>query len=61
MQKQKMKISADNKANAQERNITPGDIVIMRQPKRNKFSTPYNAKPFVVEEKKGSMVTVCNE
>ena len=61
MQKQKMKISADNKANAQKRNITPGDIVLMRQPKRNKFSTPYNPKPFVVEEKKGSMVTVRNE
>ena len=60
MQKQKMKISAD-KANAQERNITPGDIVLMRQPKRNKFNTPYNLKPFVVEEKKGSIVTVRNE
>ena len=58
---QKQKISADNKANGQERNITPGDIVFIRQPKRNKFSTPYNPKPFVVEEKKGSMVTVRNE
>ena len=61
MQKQKMKISADNNANAQERNITPGDIVLMRQPKWNKFNTPNNPKHFVVEEKKGSMVTVHNE
>ena len=60
MKKQKMKIYADHKANAQDRNITPRDIVHMRQPKQNKFSTPYNPKPFVVEEKKGSMVTVRN-
>ena len=35
-------------------------IVLMRQPKQNKLSTPYNPKPFVVEEKKGLMVTVRN-
>ena len=34
--------------------------MLMRQPKQNKLSTPYNPKPFVVEEKKGSMVTVRN-
>lgn len=39
MQKQKMKIYAvaDQKANAQEREIKPGDIVLMRQPKQNKL------------------------
>lgn len=38
-QKQKMKIYAvaDQKANAQEREIKPGDIVLMRQPKQNKL------------------------
>ena len=54
------KIYADQKANAQDRNITPGDIVLMRQPKEDKFSTSYHPKPFVVEEKNGSMVTVRN-
>ena len=60
MQKQKMKIYADLKAHAHEREIEPGEVVLMRQPKKNKLTTPYNPKPFVVEEKKGSMVTASN-
>lgn len=60
MQKQKMKIYADLKAHAQEREIKPGEVVLMRQPKHNRFSTPYNPKPLVVEEKKGTMVTASN-
>lgn len=60
MQKQKMKIFADLKAHAQEKEIKPGEVVLMRQPKKNKLSTPFNPKPFVVEEKKGSKVTVSN-
>ena len=60
MQKQKMKIYADLKAHAQEREIKPGEVVLMRQPKENKLSTPYNPKPFVVEEKKSTMVTANN-
>lgn len=46
MQKQKTKIYADRWENAQEINITPGEIVLMKQPKQNKLSTPYNPKPF---------------
>lgn len=57
MQKQKMKIYADLKAHAQEREIKPGEVVLVRQPKHNKLRTPYNPKPFIVEEKKGTMVT----
>ena len=30
------------------RNITSGEIVLMKQPKQNKLSTPYNPKPFAV-------------
>ena len=36
MQKQKMKIYADLKAHAQEREIKPGEVVLVRQPKHNK-------------------------
>ena len=61
MQKQKTKICVDHKVNAQDRNITAGDIILLRQPKQNKGSTPYSPKPFAVEKKKVSMVTVCNE
>jgi len=60
MQKQKMKIYADLKAHALETEIKPGEVVLLRQPKHNKLSTPYNPKPFVVEEKKGTMVTASN-
>ena len=50
--KQKMKIYADLKAHAREREIKPGEVVLMRQPKKNKLSTPYHPKPFVVEGRK---------
>ena len=60
MQKQKIKISADQRENAQVRNITPGETIVMKQPKQNKLSTLYNPKPFVVEETKGSIITVRN-
>lgn len=57
LQKQKMKVYGDLKAHAQEREIKPGEVVLIRQPKQNKLSTPYNPKPFIVEEQKGTMVT----
>jgi len=60
MQEKKMKIHADLKAHAQEREIEPGEVVLVRQSKQNKLSTPCNPKPFVVEEKKGKMVTASN-
>ena len=31
--------------------------MLVRQPKKNKLSTPFYPEPLVVEEKKGSMVT----
>jgi len=55
-----MKVYADLKAHAQERKIEPREVVLMRQPKKNKLTTPYNPKPFVREVKKGSMVTASN-
>ena len=55
-----MDIYADHKTSAQETQITPENIVLMRQPKQNKLSTLYNPKPFAVEEKEGSMVTMRN-
>ena len=60
LQKQKMKIYADQRENAPERNITPGEILLMKQPEQNKLCTLCNPNPFVVEETKGSMITVRN-
>ena len=56
LQKQKMKIYADQKGNAQERKNTTGVVVLMKQHQQNKFSTLYNPKPFLVQETKGSMI-----
>ena len=55
-----MKIYADQNGNAQERKNTTGEVVLMKQHKQNKFSTPYNPKPFLVQETKGSMITASN-
>ncbi|CAB4026888.1 Hypothetical predicted protein [Paramuricea clavata] len=56
-----MKPCADNRRGARESCIKPGDTVLLKQPKENKFSAPYNPKPFVVEKKKGTMVTAKND
>ena len=55
--KEQMKSCADNRRGAKESCIKPGDTVLLKQPKENKFSAPYNPQPFVVEKKKGTMVT----
>ena len=34
-----------------------GDIVLVRQPKLNKLSTPYDPTPLIVKERKGTMIT----
>ena len=55
-----MKIYADQNGNAQERKNTTGEVVLMKQHKQNKFSTPHNPKPFLEQETKGSMITASN-
>ena len=39
--------------------MAPDDYVLVKQPKQNALTTPYNATPCLVKEKKGSMVTAC--
>ena len=56
-QKSKIKAYADLKLGTKSSGIKPGDTVLVRQPKKNKLSTPYSPEPLVVEERKGSMVT----
>ena len=55
--KKKIKAYADQKLGVRESNIKLGDTVLIKQPKANKLSTPFNPVPLVVEEKKGSMIT----
>ena len=58
--KSKMAEYADKKARAKEHTLKPGDTVLVRQPKQNKMSPPYNPLPFIVEKTKGTMITASN-
>ena len=60
-QKSKMKLRADNKSRARESSLSPGMVVLMKQPKQNKLSTSFDPNPFVAKEKKGTMITASNE
>jgi transposase InsO family protein len=57
-QKNKMKCYADEKRHAKTRTIMPGAMVLVRQEKKNKLSTPFSTKPYKVIQVKGSMITV---
>ena len=55
--KQKMKYYADKYSHCKSHKFSVGDLVLPRQPKVNKFSTPFQAEPFRITEVKGSMIT----
>ena len=55
--KEYMRDVANNDRNARPSDVEVGDMVLARQPKTNKLSTPFDAKPYKVTQTKGSMVT----
>ena len=55
--KRKMKEYADQRRRSETSGIKVGDVVLIRQPKTNKLSTPFNPHPYKVVARKGSMVT----
>jgi hypothetical protein len=55
--KEKMKKYADNPRNTSKHSIVDGDAVLVRQQRRNKFSTPFESIPYIVEKVKGTMIT----
>ena len=55
--KAKLKSHADSHCHAASHTLTPGDTVLLCQPKHNKLTTPYNSKPYTVTKVKVSMVT----
>ena len=55
--KQKVNMYAGRRANAKPLPIREGDMVLLRQEKKNKLSTPFEGIPYTVFQKKGSMVT----
>ena len=56
--KQKNKKYGDEKREAKQYTLQPGDPVLVRQPKQNKLTTPFSHKWGYVVRRKGSMVTV---
>ena len=56
--KLKRKLYSDKKMGAKQSVTKPGDTVLVKQPKKNKLTSPFNPKPGTVLERKGSMVTV---
>ena len=53
----KAKRYADNKRRAKEAKLELGDVVLVKQQKKNKFTTPFHPKPLKVIAIKGTMVT----
>ena len=54
---QRAKEYADTRRNAKASDLKVGDRVLVKQPKVNKFSTPFNPTPLTIISMKGSMVT----
>ena len=52
-----MKTNADRLARAENRKLRIGDIVIVRQEKKNQLSARFDPKPYTVTHKKGTMIT----
>ena len=53
----KMKEHADRKSYVAPINLKEGDLVLCRQSKVNKLTTPFNSQPFRVVKVTGSRVT----
>ena len=52
-----MKANADKFHHAKEHNILVGDTVLVRQKKKNKWSTRFDPEPYCVTRTKGTMIT----
>ena len=61
MRKTVMKDVADQRNHAQECGIKENDIVLVKQPRSNKLTTPFNPNPYRVTDRKGSMITAEND
>ena len=56
-----MKHCADKYSHCKPHKLSVGDLVLPRQPKVNKSSTPFQAEPFRITEVKGSKVTATSK
>jgi len=55
--KRKQKQYADQKRQTEPHNFQQGNTVLVRQPKKNKLSSPFDPKPYSVTNTNGSMIT----
>ena len=55
--KQAMKEYADSRRHAKSSDVEAGDVVLVKQGRANKLSTPFNPEPLIVSDRKGDMVT----
>ena len=58
--KRKIKDYADDKRHTKVSDLKVGDSVLVRQPRENKLTTPFNPEPLEITQKKGTMVTARN-
>ena len=59
--KEKMKNHADNKSYVKPNNFDIGDHVLVKRPfNMAKGNTPFECTPLIVTDKKGTMITACN-
>ena len=56
-QKEKVKTRVDKTCKVKETKVKVGDTVLVRQSKKNRFSTSYEPQPYKVVSIKGSSVT----
>lgn len=59
--KQKMKEYFDLKRNTKPADLEVGEIVLVKQEKKNKLCTPFNPEPMTIIDKNGNMITVAAE
>ena len=57
LEKSKMKRNADDRRGAKDSKLSVGDIVLVRQPHKNKLSAPFDSRPLKITARKGNMVT----
>ena len=56
--KEQAKEYADRKRRAEEKYFKVGERVLLRQPHKNKYSTPFCSDPFTIIRKKGSQLEI---
>ena len=56
--KAKAKLYADKKRHEEYSDLVPGDRVLQRQEKQNKFSTPFAPEPYDIVSRNGSSIII---